>query len=130
MLPFNFRHACRADASLQAAFSSAFSSDASCTGDVCDCGSDGAAAVIVQQPQFAVSTAIWWMTHGAAQLMGSDCNDISDVTYPGAAYNDDPDACMKDADGDGYGGQPPNPDVQNGTDCDDFDGEVFPGMGC
>jgi len=83
MLPFNFRHACRADASLQAAFSSAFSSDASCTGDVCDCGSDGAAAVIVQQPQFAVSTAIWWMTHGAAQLMGSDCNDMRGDTDEG-----------------------------------------------
>ena len=41
---------------------------------------------------------------------GTDCDDSSSTTYPGAAYNDSTDACMRDDDGDGWGGA-------GGTEC-------------
>ncbi|MEZ4379988.1 MAG: hypothetical protein R3A79_01480 [Nannocystaceae bacterium] len=57
-----------------------------------------------------------------------DCDDSSAFTYPGAAELDDPEACMKDEDEDGYGeDEPGNPDVVPGTDCDDMDSATFPG---
>ncbi|NIV26337.1 MAG: hypothetical protein GWN45_02965, partial [Gammaproteobacteria bacterium] len=34
---------------------------------------------------------------------GSDCDDQFGTTAPGAAPQDDPALCMKDADGDGWG---------------------------
>jgi hypothetical protein len=68
-----------------------------------------------------------------------DCDDTSAATFPGAAPEDDPAACMKDADGDGYGdifkddyrlagslSQPP-PGVIPGTDCNDEVATVYPG---
>ena len=33
-----------------------------------------------------------------------DCDDTDDLAYPGAAYNDSATECLRDADGDGYGG--------------------------
>ncbi|MCA9635307.1 MAG: hypothetical protein KC420_04665, partial [Myxococcales bacterium] len=41
--------------------------------------------------------------------------------------NDDPDACMKDDDGDDYGDTMPPPGVDPGTDCDDTNDATFPG---
>ena len=58
----------------------------------------------------------------------TDCDDSSDTTYPGAAWDEDPLACMSDSDGDGYGDASPSiPGVQAGTDCDDGDGMAFYG---
>ncbi len=61
-----------------------------------------------------------------------DCDDTDPNTFPGAAPNDDPNACMKDADGDDWGdANPPggggNGGVVPGTDCDDTDAFTFPG---
>lgn len=57
-----------------------------------------------------------------------DCDDGSEHTFPGAAPNDDPEACMTDVDGDDWGeSMPMNPDVTPGTDCDDDDPSTFPG---
>ena len=60
-----------------------------------------------------------------------DCDDADEWTFPGAAPNDDPDACMRDVDGDDWGDMdPPNGGEggpQPGTDCDDNDAETFPG---
>ena len=36
-------------------------------------------------------------------LDGTDCNDTDAMTYPGAAFAQDADACLTDADGDGWG---------------------------
>jgi hypothetical protein len=59
---------------------------------------------------------------------GEDCNDGDPDTFPGAAEKDDPEACMTDADDDGYGDDTPSgPGVIPGTDCDDADGDTFPG---
>lgn len=56
-----------------------------------------------------------------------DCDDGSADTFPGAAENDSPDACMADADGDGFGDDTPGPGVEPGTDCDDVGANTFPG---
>lgn len=63
---------------------------------------------------------------------GDDCDDTSETTFPGAAPNDDPDACMKDADGDDWGdsdvpGGGGEGGVMPGTDCDDASDATFPG---
>lgn len=61
-----------------------------------------------------------------------DCNDDAPNTFPGAAYKDDPVACMKDRDDDDFGDiDPPGEagpgDPQPGTDCDDEAPNTFPG---
>ena len=57
-----------------------------------------------------------------------DCDDSDPNTFPGAAPNDDADACMTDADGDDWGDDnPTSPDAEAGTDCDDSDAMTFPG---
>jgi len=52
-----------------------------------------------------------------------DCDDGDGQTFPGAAPNDDPQACMKDADDDDWGdADPPSggeATIVPGTDCDD-----------
>jgi hypothetical protein len=50
-----------------------------------------------------------------------DCDDQSAFTHPGAAQNDDPGACMRDEDGDGWGSAVFFPNVAPGRDCDDVD---------
>lgn len=56
-----------------------------------------------------------------------DCDDGSPTTFPGAAVNESPpDACLRDADGDGFGATSPPPGVPTGTDCDDEDVTSFP----
>ena len=57
-----------------------------------------------------------------------DCNDADKDTFPGAAENDSPTACMQDADGDGFGDSTPaDPGTVPGTDCDDTNMNTFPG---
>lgn len=57
-----------------------------------------------------------------------DCDDASADTFPGAAPNDDVDACMTDADGDDWGDDTPSgPGVEPGTDCDDADANTYTG---
>lgn len=57
-----------------------------------------------------------------------DCDDGDADTFPGAAPNDDPDACMHDADGDDWGDDTPSgPGVEPGTDCDDADANTYTG---
>jgi hypothetical protein len=57
-----------------------------------------------------------------------DCDDGDANTFPGAAENEDPDACMQDEDNDGWGdNMPDDPGVEPGTDCNDGDVNTFPG---
>ncbi|PRP91629.1 hypothetical protein ENSA5_53890 [Enhygromyxa salina] len=51
----------------------------------------------------------------------TDCLDTDANAFPGAAENDDPDACMLDADHDGWGDTDPPEGVAPGRDCDDAD---------
>ncbi|MBC8066964.1 MAG: hypothetical protein IAG13_01410 [Deltaproteobacteria bacterium] len=58
-----------------------------------------------------------------------DCADDNAAAFPGSAENDAPaDACMEDADGDGWGDSLPPPGVTPGVDCDDADAAVS--VGC
>lgn len=60
-----------------------------------------------------------------------DCDETSNKapwTYPGAAPNDDPFACMTDFDGDDWGRFNVIPGVTPGTDCNDNDSTVYPGL--
>jgi hypothetical protein len=61
-----------------------------------------------------------------------DCDDMNPNTFPGAAENDDPRACMNDDDDDGWGDNGDGddrlpPGVEPGTDCDDTNENTFPG---
>ncbi len=58
---------------------------------------------------------------------GDDCDDGNEHAFPGAAPNDDPEACMLDVDGDDYGDTEPGPGVEPGSDCDDSDSFTHPG---
>ncbi len=51
----------------------------------------------------------------------TDCDDGDPDTFPGAAPNDDPLACMNDDDGDDWGDWDAGPGVVAGADCDDTD---------
>ena len=51
-----------------------------------------------------------------------DCDDTSAQTFPGAAEEESPTACMKDEDEDGWGDDTPPDGVDAGSDCDE-DGE-------
>ena len=58
---------------------------------------------------------------------GTDCDDTSNTTWPGAAEFDSPStACMKDDDADGFGDETPPSGVVAGADCDDDFGFVKP----
>jgi len=48
-----------------------------------------------------------------------DCDDDDPATHPGAAENDSTTACMRDADGDGWGDDSATSPITPGTDCDD-----------
>jgi subtilisin-like proprotein convertase family protein len=56
-----------------------------------------------------------------------DCDDDDAATFPGAASNDNLNACMTDLDGDGYGAVSPQAGVRVGTDCDDSSIDIYPG---
>lgn len=62
------------------------------------------------------------------QTVGTDCDDSDGDTYPGAAEAEDNEACMQDADHDGYGdATPTSPAAVPGSDCDDDEETTFPG---
>jgi hypothetical protein len=52
-----------------------------------------------------------------------DCDDTDGFTFPGAAPNDDPVACMNDDDNDDWGDEDPDGPIKPGTDCDDADAD-------
>lgn len=56
-----------------------------------------------------------------------DCDDDVAAAHPGAAPVEDPDACMVDSDGDGWGDPYPDARATGGTDCLPFDPSVHPG---
>ena len=56
----------------------------------------------------------------------TDCDDSSADTFPGSAEQDSPTACMKDADGDGYGERWVLENIVSGTDCDDDNDAISP----
>ncbi|MFH1464123.1 MAG: FG-GAP-like repeat-containing protein [Pseudomonadota bacterium] len=58
---------------------------------------------------------------------GGDCDDDSAVTFPGAAPDDDREACMRDEDDDGWGDESPPAGVTAGEDCDDTEAAIHPG---
>jgi len=58
---------------------------------------------------------------------GTDCDDQSATTFPGAAEIEGPLNCMKDSDGDGYGDDSVSLPVVPGTDCDDDEPTTYPG---
>ncbi len=55
-----------------------------------------------------------------------DCDDADADAFPGAAELDDASACMRDADGDGWGDATVTGDVVPGTDCNDDDPDLDP----
>ena len=61
---------------------------------------------------------------GQNTVQEGDCDDNNAMQYPGAAMNDDPTACLLDADGDGYA----DPTLNNGigSDCDDGNENTYP----
>lgn len=62
------------------------------------------------------------------ESQSNDCDDSDPNTFPGAAELDDAEACMTDADMDGFGdSMPSSPDTQPGNDCDDSNADTFPG---
>lgn len=62
------------------------------------------------------------------ETMSTDCDDGDANTFPGAAELDDTEACMTDADMDGYGDSMPSvPEAIPGQDCDDANANTFPG---
>lgn len=61
---------------------------------------------------------------------GDDCDDSDPDTFPGAAPNDSPDACMTDADGDDWGDDDPGQGIDPGTDCADNDLGVHDNCPC
>lgn len=50
-----------------------------------------------------------------------DCDDTNEFTHPGAGEDDDPAACMRDVDEDGWGSAVFFEGVDPGRDCDDLD---------
>ncbi|MCP3980041.1 MAG: hypothetical protein GY716_12115 [bacterium] len=58
-------------------------------------------------------------------VAGTDCDDLSEVTFPGAAEVEAPQNCMKDADDDGFGDTDVLLPVVAGNDCDDDDASSF-----
>ena len=59
---------------------------------------------------------------------GGDCNDNDPYTYTSAAELEDPSACMRDEDGDGWGDATPGDGITSGTDCDDTDDSAYTGV--
>lgn len=56
----------------------------------------------------------------------TDCDDQSNITYPGSAELDSQTDCMIDVDGDGFGEMSVEGTVVAGTDCNDVDDAVYP----
>ena len=94
MLPNNFRYYCEGAPSVAAAFLAEFGGDAGCdTDNPCTCGTDAAAGLVIQRPEFSVSSAIWWMTNGAAALMHGTCPDVRGASDEGLGASP-PRACF------------------------------------
>lgn len=64
--------------------------------------------------------------YNAADYGGDDCDDTSAKTHPGAAALEAPEACMLDADGDGYGSMDVSEGIDVGSDCDDSNPDLSP----
>jgi hypothetical protein len=91
------------------------------TDEGCDDDGDGycdSGLTVVGQPSVCPNSA---------PDTADDCDDASDVTYPGAAENESPTSCRRDLDKDGYGSDNPPPGVTAGADCDDGDPYTYDG---
>lgn len=60
--------------------------------------------------------------------VAGDCDDVDPDTYPGAAPDDDPTDCLRDADGDGFGDALAVAPILAGSDCDDGAIDTYPGV--
>ena len=65
---------------------------------------------------------------GSGSIQGKDCLDSNADAYPGAAFTESSTSCREDADADGYGDDAPPSGVTAGTDCNDGDNTVNPGV--
>jgi hypothetical protein len=61
-----------------------------------------------------------------SELDGDDCDDDEPAAFPGAAEIEDPSACMRDLDDDGWGATDVVGLVEPGWDCDDTDPTMVP----
>ena len=61
---------------------------------------------------------------GGEAYVDTDCHDGQDFTFPGAAPNDSPTACMRDRDGDDFGDASAFGDIVSGDDCNDLDATI------
>jgi hypothetical protein len=63
-----------------------------------------------------------------ASLPAGDCDDTDPDISPGAASRENTSGCYEDQDGDGYGDIGPPSGVDTGTDCDDGNKAINPGV--
>jgi PKD repeat protein len=89
--------------------------DGDTSGDVCDCA-----------PANAFCDSDCTDQDSDGYCVTTDCDDSAAGTFPGAAPNDDPVACMKDADGDDWGDATPPATAVSGTDCNDANATINP----
>ena len=102
--------------------------DNDCDGEI-DVGASDATAYYSDLDGDEYGAGEPWMLCEQAEgtvLDNSDCDDTSDVTFPGVAVNEDSKDCMEDADGDGYGDLLPSDGVTPGSDCNDADAAINP----
>lgn len=102
----------------------------SMSGDPTDSGGDGPWCVDKDADGFGDPTMCSPDMKPGTVPNGDDCDDSDPDTFPGAAPNDSPDACMTDADGDDWGDDSPGPGIDPGTDCADDDLGVHDDCAC
>ncbi|MBW2253706.1 MAG: SUMF1/EgtB/PvdO family nonheme iron enzyme [Deltaproteobacteria bacterium] len=67
-------------------------------------------------------------SNAGESLVATDCDDTDEFAFPGAAVSDSPTECMRDSDGDSYGDDTSEALFVSGTDCEDANALINPGM--